>query len=133
VAVAVADMERGKRGAPDFTRLGERIRSGAARKGKSLRELSLDLGFSHATIPEMLRHQSKTGRDVLIALADYFDESREEWQEMGGFEVDALPRDRGYTTDERTVARWLASLSDDERRDILRRAAQERERHQSNQ
>lgn len=119
VAVAVVEMERGKRGNPNFDRLEMRIREGAALKGKSLRELSLDLGFSHATIPEMLRHRSKTGRDVLIALADYFNESREEWQEMGGFDVQALPQDKGFTTAERTIARLFAALSDEDKAAFL--------------
>lgn len=119
MAVAWAEIERVKRGTPDFERLGERIRAGAARKGKSLRELSLELGFSHATIPEMLRHRSKAGRDLLIAIADYFDESREEWQEMGGFDVENLPQDRGWTTAERTLARWLGGLSKEDREALL--------------
>ncbi len=124
MAVAVMEMERTKRGIPDFDRLEARIRDGAQLKGTSLRELSLDLGFSHATITEMLRHRSKAGRDVLIALADYFDESREEWQKMGGFDVQALPQDKGFTTAERTIARLFAALSEEDKAAFLHELAE---------
>ncbi len=130
MAVAALEMERVKRGEPNFDRLEEKIRTGAQRKGVSLSQLSLDLELSRATIPELLRFHKRPGRVLLVALADYFDESREEWQEIGGFDVESLPRDRGYTTQERTVARWLTSLSEEERRDVLRRADEERERRE---
>jgi len=127
MAVAVADLERSKRGEPDFSWLEARIVTGANRKGLSLRQLGLALGYSHAAITEMLRFRKRSTRELLIALADYFDESREEWLEAGGFDVESLPQDRGFTTAERTVARWLKGLSEVDREALLRRAAEEQQ------
>ncbi len=114
---------------PEWGQLEARIRAGAERRGVSLRQLGLAIGLSHAAVTEPIRFRRPMGRDLLIALADYFEESREEWQEMGGFDLEGLPQDRGFTTAERTVARWLKGLSDEDRTALLRRAAEE-QRHQ---
>lgn len=128
MALAVADLEKPKRGDPDYPRLRAMVANGATRKGISLRQLGLTIGFSHSVVTEFMRHDKKPQREVLIALADYFDESREDWQEAGGFDISDLPPGRGYTTEERTLARWLSSLSPEDREAVRQELQQERPR-----
>jgi len=108
------------------------VEEGARRKGlegSPYRRIGQATGYSVALIHNIVVKHSRPQREVLIALADYFDDPREEWLEAGGFDVESLPQDRGFTTDERTVARWLKALSAADRETLLRRAAEE-QRHQ---
>lgn len=131
MAVAVAEMERMTRHEPDFGRIQAMIDAGLEKHAARLqgmltyRKLGPALGYSSALIGGIVTKHNRPEREVLIALADFFNDPREEWLEAGGFDVESLPRDRGFTTAERTVARWLTSLSVEDREALLRRATEE--------
>jgi len=137
MALGVAEVGRVRRSEPDFVRLERMVRDALVRDGWMTtadnvipyRRLGLAINYSHAAIYNVLVKHSRAQREMLIALADHFEESREEWQAAGGFDVEILPHDRGFTTAERTVARWLKGLSEEDREALLRRAAEE-QRHQ---
>lgn len=134
MALAVAELERIKRGAPDFERLERLVDAGLGRhleqtgERVSRRHLGELVGFSPTLISDMLRLHKRTEREALTALADFFDDPREEWLEAAGFDVASLPRDRGYTTQERTVARLLGALSGEEKAALIKRLIEENRR-----
>lgn len=145
MAIGTAELERVKDDKPGYEHLERMIRDRAARRGITLTQLSLDLHLSRSTIAEMLRHRSTPSRQFLIALADHFDESREEWQAAGGYSVDTLPQDRGWTTRERELARsfadvkngefqdwmeWFATLTPEQKKHALRTSLELRSRHE---
>jgi len=130
MALSVAEVERVRRSEPDFARLEKMVRSALVKNGWMIseddvipyRRLGLAIKYSHAAIYNVLVKQSRAQREMLIALADHFNESREEWQAAGGYDVDSLPRDRGWTTVERELARWYESLTEDEKAAALHEA-----------
>jgi len=133
MAVAVADLERVKREDPDYGLLVTLVDRGLDRMrlpdGKRMSDAQLgeDAGFSTAVIYDLRKHRKRPGRDLLIALADLFNDSREEWLAAGGYDIESLPQDRGFTTAERTIARLFAALSENDKAVFLQELA-ERER-----
>jgi len=130
MALSVAEVERVRRSEPDFVRLEKMVRLALVKDGWMAsgddvipyRRLGLAIKYSHAAIYNVLVKHSRAQREMLIALADHFNESREEWQAAGGYDVDSLPRDRGWTTVERELARWYESLTEDEKAAALHEA-----------
>jgi len=135
MALAVADLEKVARHEPNFERIRGLIDAGLERHRRrtdvtlTYRRLGPAIGYSSALINGIMTKGNRPEREVLVALADFFDDPRETWLEAGGFDIESLPKDRGFTTAERTVARWLKGLSDEDRMALLRRAAEE-QRHQ---
>ncbi len=136
MALAVAEVERVKRNAPDYQRLEKMVRESLVGKGWMAseddaipyRRLGVAINYSHAAVYNVLVKYSRPQREMLIALADFFDAPREAWQEAGGYDVERLPTDRGWTTVERELARWYDSLTDDQKGAALREARELRSR-----
>lgn len=130
MALSVAEVERVRRSEPDFVRLEKMVKAALVKDGWMAseddvipyRRLGLAIKYSHAAIYNVLVKHSRAQREMLIALADHFNESREEWQAAGGYDVDSLPKDRGWTTVERELARWYESLTEEEKVAALREA-----------
>jgi len=121
MVVAVAEMVRQRRREPDFSALrrliNDAVRVYAEQHGVILtdRQLGLKLDYSEATIHGIFAKGNRPTRELLIALADLFHQSREEWQQAGGYDVDSLPWGRGWRTDERVLTEWYASLTEEEK------------------
>jgi len=153
MALAVAEVGRVRRSEPDFARLERMVRDALVRDGWMTaaddvipyRRLGLAINYSHAAIYNVLVKHSRAQREMLIALADHFDESREEWLEAGGYDVESLPQDRGWTTRERELARsfadvkngefqdwmeWFATLTPERKKLALRTSLELRSRHE---